>query len=94
VRPGPASKSYGLQVAQKAGVPREVIESARAYLGQLERQHAPPIADIARALVRPAAPAPGSAALEKLRKIEPDGLTPKEALQALYELRSLLQPSN
>ncbi len=39
VKPGPASKSYGLQVAQKAGVPREVIESARGYLEKLERQH-------------------------------------------------------
>jgi DNA mismatch repair protein MutS len=92
VRPGPASKSYGLQVAQKAGVPREVIDSARAYLAQLERQHSPPIADIARALARPAVPAAGSAALEKLRAIEPDGLTPKEALEALYKLRSMLPP--
>ncbi|HEU0224248.1 MAG TPA: DNA mismatch repair protein MutS [Steroidobacteraceae bacterium] len=36
VKPGPASKSYGLQVAQKAGVPREVIATAKAYLGRLE----------------------------------------------------------
>jgi DNA mismatch repair protein MutS len=39
VKPGPASKSYGLQVAQKAGVPREVIASARAYLEKIEREH-------------------------------------------------------
>jgi DNA mismatch repair protein MutS len=39
VKPGPASRSYGLQVAQKAGVPREVIESARGYLQKLEQQH-------------------------------------------------------
>ncbi len=39
VKPGPASKSYGLQVAQKAGVPREVIQTARSYLDKLERQH-------------------------------------------------------
>ena len=39
VKPGPASRSYGLQVAQKAGVPREVIESARGYLEKLEQQH-------------------------------------------------------
>jgi len=39
VKPGPASKSYGLQVAQKAGVPREVIENAKIYLEKLERQH-------------------------------------------------------
>jgi len=39
VKPGPASRSYGLQVAQKAGVPRAVIESARGYLERLEKRH-------------------------------------------------------
>jgi len=39
VKPGPASRSYGLQVAQKAGVPREVIETARQYLERIEREH-------------------------------------------------------
>jgi DNA mismatch repair protein MutS len=42
VKPGPASKSYGLQVARKAGVPREVIAAAQEYLGTLERQHSRP----------------------------------------------------
>ena len=39
VKPGPANRSYGLQVAQKAGVPREVIETARYYLERIEREH-------------------------------------------------------
>ena len=39
VKPGPASRSYGLQVAQKAGVPREVIANARSYLEKIEREH-------------------------------------------------------
>jgi hypothetical protein len=39
-------------------------------------------------------PAPGSAALEKLRAIEPDALTPKEALAALYDLHALIRPGN
>jgi len=39
VKPGPASRSYGLAVAQKAGVPKAVIEEARRYLRYLERQH-------------------------------------------------------
>jgi DNA mismatch repair protein MutS len=39
VKAGPASRSYGLQVAQKAGVPREVIETARRYLERIERKH-------------------------------------------------------
>jgi DNA mismatch repair protein MutS len=42
VKPGPASRSYGLQVAQKAGVPRKVIEAAQVYLEKLERQHLHP----------------------------------------------------
>jgi len=42
VKPGPASRSYGLQVAQKAGVPREVITTAKEYLEKLERQHPRP----------------------------------------------------
>jgi len=42
VKPGPASRSYRLQVAQKAGMPREVIDSARTYLERLERGHTLP----------------------------------------------------
>ncbi|MGH8197525.1 MAG: DNA mismatch repair protein MutS [Steroidobacteraceae bacterium] len=48
VKPGPASKSYGLQVARKAGVPREVIENAREYLERLEHQHTRPVKPAAR----------------------------------------------
>jgi DNA mismatch repair protein MutS len=93
VKPGPASKSYGLQVAQKAGVPREVIQSARAYLERLERQHA----KAAPQSLPP--PSPGGAdrdaqAILRLREIDPDRLTPREALQALYDLRALLPPGN
>jgi DNA mismatch repair protein MutS len=46
VKPGPASRSYGLAVAQKAGVPRPVIDAAREYLGRLERQHTKPAAEM------------------------------------------------
>ena len=46
VKPGPASRSYGLAVAQKAGVPRSVIDAAREYLGRLERQHTKPAAEM------------------------------------------------
>ncbi len=91
VKPGPASRSYGLQVAQKAGVPREVIQSARAYLERLERRHAP--AHPAAAAPRPSADDPGAEAIARLRATDPDRLTPREALQALYELRALLPPA-
>ena len=92
VKPGPASKSYGLQVAQKAGVPREVIQSARAYLEKLERQHQPAAKGPQPALPL-AAPSGDAEALNQLRAIDPDRLTPREALQALYDLRALLPPA-
>ena len=86
VRPGPASRSYGLQVAQKAGVPREVIASAKAYLEKIERQHrrdAPPGPQAALPL---AAPDRSAEVLDELRAIDPDKLTPKEALNIIYDL--------
>jgi len=90
VRPGPASRSYGLQVAQKAGVPREVIASAKAFLEKIERQHrrdAPPALQTAL----PLALADRSAeVIAHLRAMDPDKLTPNEALQALYELQEWL----
>jgi DNA mismatch repair protein MutS len=102
VREGPANRSYGLSVAKLAGVPREVIAEARGYLAILETQRdALRAAEHAQGeLFAPAAPmstpmpapAPKTAsALEKLlATIDPDELTPREALQKLYELRKEL----
>jgi DNA mismatch repair protein MutS len=112
VRDGPANRSFGLQVAQLAGVPREVILAARGYLAQLEagsltqlRAAAGPQAELplftsAPAPARTPAPAPaGEAAAaplppqdelhRRLAAIEPDELTPRRALELLYELRQL-----
>ena len=86
VRPGPASRSYGLQVAQKAGVPREVIASAKAYLEKIERQHrrdAPPAPQASLPLT---APDRSAEVIGKLKAIDPDRLTPKEALNIIYDL--------
>jgi DNA mismatch repair protein MutS len=86
VRPGPASRSYGLQVARLAGVPRAVIAAAGAHLADLERragaQHAPP--------TPPPARAPATEVLAALAALDPDGLTPREAHAVLYRLRTLL----
>ncbi len=84
VREGPASQSYGLQVAALAGVPRQVIEQAKARLYELEqpRRVAPQLD-----LFAPPEPAP---ALDALRELDPDTLTPRQALEALYRLRELL----
>jgi DNA mismatch repair protein MutS len=89
VQEGPASRSYGLQVAQLAGVPAPVIRQAREQLQHLEGGAQP--------LTRSHDPAPHqselfaepSRALEQLRRLDPDDMTPKQALDALYELRAL-----
>ncbi len=93
VEEGPANQSYGLQVAQLAGVPASVIRAAKKHLLQLEqdsvsRSRQP---DLFAAPSNPEPePAIDPALIEKLREIEPDALTPKQALEALYALRKLL----
>ncbi len=101
VQPGPASRSYGLAVAQLAGVPREVIGEARRYLAELEAQAARHAASAAgpqgelafdRPAAAPAAALPAEHALalrERLLALDPDALTPREALGLVYELRAL-----
>ncbi len=96
VKPGPASQSYGLQVAQLAGVPREVIASARRYLEKLEGAKRPsggtdePANPVAQSDLELRPAAQPSAALELLAGTDPDLLTPREALALLYELKSKL----
>jgi DNA mismatch repair protein MutS len=90
VREGPANQSYGLQVAALAGVPRAAIERARGYLETLERQRetAPAASPQAQLdLAPPPAPHP---MLEQLAAVDPDSLTPREALALLYELKERL----
>ncbi|KUJ81668.1 DNA mismatch repair protein MutS [Microbulbifer flavimaris] len=122
IEEGPASKSYGLQVAKLAGIPREVLEEARERLQALESgsQEASievagaPVADPSNAISKAAdlgqpvteAAGPlagtesplqvdlfGSAphpAIEALTELDPDDLTPRQALEQLYALRKLL----
>jgi DNA mismatch repair protein MutS len=91
VREGPANRSYGLQVAQLAGVPREVIAQARRYLETLEsqRDRRKPVssAQTELPLFAPAAPDPLKTAVEAL---DPDSMTPKAALEAIYALSRLV----
>jgi DNA mismatch repair protein MutS len=109
VQDGPASQSYGLQVAQLAGVPPGVIRAARKHLARLEAQaldatpqldlfapapcdetQADAAADVAaKAPVAPAQDAAPSPALALLDAIDPDALSPREALERLYELKRL-----
>ncbi len=103
VKEGPANRSYGLQVAQLAGVPHEVIAQARHYLEALEaerdtrnvmrtsdhasRQHELPLIP----------PVPRDPVAEELRAevqaLDPDTLSPREAHAALYRLRALIEKS-
>jgi DNA mismatch repair protein MutS len=90
VEEGPADRSYGLQVAQLAGVPGAVIRAARRRLAELEEQHASPQRD----LFAPNAPLPEEPtqhpAIELLRAADPDTLSPREALDLLYRIRQKL----
>jgi DNA mismatch repair protein MutS len=98
VAPGAAQASYGIQVAKLAGLPGEVITRAEQVLGELERDdQAGPLTKLADDLplftidppIPPMTAAP-SPALEALRDIHPDELSPKEALELMYKLRGLL----
>ena len=98
VRDGPASQSYGLQVAQLAGVPPAVIRAARKHLTDLEEQAARvtrPQRDLfaegdTRVEEPDPAPAISHPLIERLRAIKPDELTPRAALDALYALHEEL----
>jgi DNA mismatch repair protein MutS len=93
VKDGPANRSFGLQVAALAGLPKSVITDAKRTLAELERgmhRHASaaPSAEVSPQLGL-FAPAQPSAAQRELERIDPDTLTPREALEALYRLKSL-----
>ncbi|MFY8273028.1 DNA mismatch repair protein MutS [Pseudoalteromonas sp. SSDWG2] len=88
---GPASKSFGLQVAALAGVPKAVINNAKRKLKQLEQQPALNGANSNNQLdLLAAEPQPSAIELE-LDTINPDDLSPRQALEALYRLKSLVQ---
>jgi DNA mismatch repair protein MutS len=94
VKDGPANQSYGLQVAALAGIPKDVIAAARRYLTELERER-----DALRNSVSvqpelplfaspPSRTAP-SRALAALRAVDPNGLSPRAALDLVFHLLEL-----
>ena len=89
VVPGGADRSYGIHVAALAGLPSGVIARARQVLGELERQRPLEPPELQLGLPMELAPDP---LRKELQDIEPDSLSPLEALQKLYELRSRLSP--
>ncbi|RWR33197.1 DNA mismatch repair protein MutS [Sinirhodobacter populi] len=100
VRKGAADRSYGVQVAQLAGLPASVVSRARIVLDALETGDREggskkqmviddlPLFSVAKPAPAPAAP---SKVEERLRTLHPDEMTPKQAMEALYELRGLLK---
>lgn len=91
VEEGPASQSYGLQVAQLAGIPKSVVAAAKRKLTQLEQQNltAGPQTDMfvqAESEPEPVA----HPIVDALETVDPDDLTPKQALELLYKLKGLL----
>ncbi len=90
VMEGPANQSYGLQVAQLAGVPRAVIHRARTKLVSLEQGDAArsDLSSSQLPLFSPD-PEPDSKIEKELEGIDPDELTPREALSLLYTLKAL-----
>jgi len=92
--PGPADRSYGVQVAKLAGVPPAVVGRAREVLERLEREAAGPahLEDLPlfAAVAEPAASYARSLTDDAIRALDVDGMSPREALDALYRLKGLL----
>ncbi|MEM7016238.1 MAG: DNA mismatch repair protein MutS [Pseudomonadota bacterium] len=91
VKPGPANQSYGLQVALLAGVPREVVQQARKRLKNLEKQQS----DIGRPqqaelILAPSTEPEPHPLVKAMESVSPDEMSPREALDALYKLKDLL----
>jgi DNA mismatch repair protein MutS len=99
VAEGPASRSYGLQVAKLAGVPGETVRRAKGYLARLDKFNAAGHAQ-ADLFAAPAGAATGVAAAteedaaaralrERIAEIDPDALAPRDALAILYALKDI-----
>lgn len=89
VQPGPANQSYGIQVAQLAGVPRPVIAEAKKKLNELEQGavHQVPVPKQKDFFAELPVEHP---VVVLLKTIQPDQLSPREALEKLYELQGKL----
>ena len=93
VKAGPANQSYGLQVASLAGVPGDVIRRARTYLKTLESQQAAhkdsPQAQLDLSISEPIEATINDPLRGAVEDLDPDAMSPREALDALYKLKDL-----
>ncbi len=95
IQPGPASRSYGVQVARLAGMPASLVRQARATLEALEAKAIAGNAQIDLFAAPPARevfaePAP-SPLQEAMQDVDPDTLSPREALELIYKLKKISQ---
>jgi DNA mismatch repair protein MutS len=89
IEPGPASRSYGVQVARLAGMPAPLVRQARATLEALQAKAQAGQVQVDLFAPAPAPPAAEPSAVEReLATLEPDRLSPREALEALYRLKA------
>ena len=94
VKDGPANQSYGLQVAALAGIPKDVIAAARRYLTELERERDALRNSVSTQPQLPLFASPSSTAapsrvLAALRAVDPNGLSPRAALDLVFHLLEL-----
>jgi DNA mismatch repair protein MutS len=90
VKEGPANQSYGLQVAALAGIPPEIIKQARQQLMELEQRTRQKLINRKNTQQDPLPISLDHSLIEALRILDPDELSPREALKKLYELKQLL----
>jgi DNA mismatch repair protein MutS len=92
VQEGAANRSYGLQVASLAGVPKNVIQRARHKLHELEQGASGKAMQTATVSASPvvSVPVDEHEVIGALQDLDPDALTPRQALDALYRLKQLL----
>ncbi len=90
IQPGPASRSYGIHVARLAGMPAAVVNHARHALAALEAQQTQSREQVDLFAPPPEVEAPSHSAVEAaLAALDPDAMSPREALDALYALKKL-----
>ena len=90
IQPGPASRSYGIQVARLAGMPAAVLNHARHTLATLEAQASENNAQVDLFALPPATEIIATSALDTaMAALKPDEMSPREALDALYQLKAL-----
>jgi DNA mismatch repair protein MutS len=91
VREGPANQSYGIQVARLAGIPAPALIRAKAYLAELEQQTVEHRAELSPQSPLKLAQTTNTELQSMLASYDPDTMSPREALAALYELRRLIE---